>query len=357
MIVDMSKARFELIATLTLGALVALAGSARAVAADPATSDKPGSYRTAMAPPTSGGADRPNWETTADSFGGYRSETRPCKDATMQFTMPTEVRVVNVRAGQRVTKGEILARARDGELRASVDQQKMLAASTLEIEGREKQLELANFRFEQLKKGKNWSPIEFEEAKSAVDTARVQLGLSKLDHEQQQHKLKQYEGQFERTYLEAPFDGIIEEVYIEAGQGVNEQQKALRIVDISKLWLDAYVDTGETIERNLQPGAAAWVLVALPTPVMAQAKVLNVSPVADSVSKSRRVRVEMENVKNWPAGVTAKVRFSEPDAKFAQYKLQTSSAEAVAEDQARQAVEQMHADAEARRPVEAPKRD
>jgi hypothetical protein len=40
--------------------------------------------------------------------------------------------------------------------------------------------------------------------------------------------------------------------------------------------------------------------------------VLYVSPVADAVSQTRRVRVEIANTENWPAGTQARVRFSEP---------------------------------------------
>jgi hypothetical protein len=39
--------------------------------------------------------------------------------------------------------------------------------------------------------------------------------------------------------------------------------------------------------------------------------------VADSVSLTRRVRVEIENPKGWPAGTQAVVRFEKPSGQFA----------------------------------------
>jgi len=92
-------------------------------------------------------------------------------------------------------------------------------------------------------------------------------------------------------------------------------------VDISLLWLDASVDTNETINRGLKPGTPAWVLMDLPSPALVEATVLNISPVADSVSQTRRVRVEIKNSKEWPAGVPSRVRFTEPEPRFAQYKV------------------------------------
>jgi multidrug efflux pump subunit AcrA (membrane-fusion protein) len=41
-----------------------------------------------------------------------------------------------------------------------------------------------------------------------------------------------------------------------------------------------------------------------------------VSPVADSVSQTRRVRVEIDNPEGWPAGTQARVRFTEPTGEW-----------------------------------------
>lgn len=273
----------------------------------------------------------PSFDTISEGFGGYKCETRPCRDATMQFTTPTEVREVLARAGQVVKRGEVLVRARDGELKAALEQQRLVAGNDLDVQGREKQHELAKFRLERLKASKNYSPIEYEEARIAYEISRVQRDAAKSELLQQQSRLKAIEAQYERSFLEAPFDGVIDDVFVEVGQGVSEQTKALRIVSTSQLWLDTYADTRETMQKALAPGARAWVLIDLPTPALVEARVLNVSPVADSVSQTRRVRVEMQNPRSWPAGVQARVRFSEPGETFAIYRVSLEAGDATAE--------------------------
>lgn len=265
-----------------------------------------------------------DWEQRAERFGGDKAETRPRLDTAMQFSFATEVREINARGGQKVAKGEVLMRARDAEIIAALDQQRLVAESDLEIKGAERALELAEFRFTMLKAGKGFSPAEFEELRVAADTARIQRDVAKLNLERQKLALKQLEGQAERYYLLAPFDGIVEEVMVEIGQGVSEQQKVLRLVNTDKLILDVYADTDQTMRLGLTGGSKAWVLVDVPEGMgvgggggMVEGVVEYVSPVADSVSKTRRVRVEIANTKAWPAGTQARVRFTAPDAQSA----------------------------------------
>lgn len=268
--------------------------------------------------PSSGGSQSDGWDTRAERFGGYKAETRPKLDTTMQFSFATEVREVNARGGQRVAKGEVLLKARDAEIVAALEQQRVVAGSDHEIRAAEAALELAEFKFNQLKASKNFSNVEFEELRIGAVSARIQRDQAKINLERQRLALKQLEGQAERYYLVAPFDGIVEEVMVEIGQGVTEQQKALRLVNIDRLILDAYADTNETLALKMNTGGRAWVLVDVPgETAVVEGSIDYVSPVADSVSQTRRVRVEIANPKGWPAGTQARVRFTDPGSAVA----------------------------------------
>lgn len=257
--------------------------------------------------------DKRGWEAAAITFGGVKADTRPKLDTTMQFSFATEVREVLVQGGQRVKKGELMIKARDMEIVGALEQQRLLAKSDLEVQGAETAVKLAKFRFEQLKASGTFSAIEFAELESAAETARVQRDQAKLNFDRQQFALKQLEGQAERYYLIAPFDGEVEEVMVEVGQGVTEQLKALRLVNTEYLILDAAADTDQTLRLNLAKGGKAWVLIDVPDhPTTVEGVIDYVSPVADSVSQTRRVRVEIENKARWPAGVQARVRFTAP---------------------------------------------
>lgn len=254
-----------------------------------------------------------DWERFAAEFGGTPAATRPSRDAQMSFSFSTEIVEVPVKGGQRVKKGDLLVRARDAEVITAIDQQRALAANTLEIEGAGKQADLAKIRFENLKNAGAFSPQEYDERRIEADIAAVQHEQAKFNKDQQGLRLAQLEAQYERYRLVAPFDGIVDEVTVDVGQGVTEQDKVVRVVDIDRLWLDPTPPTALTLELDLKPGSPAWVLVDLPgRPRLVEGKVLEISAVADAVSLTRRVRVEIENPQGWPAGTQAVVRFTRP---------------------------------------------
>ncbi|MFN7021758.1 MAG: efflux RND transporter periplasmic adaptor subunit [Phycisphaerales bacterium] len=257
--------------------------------------------------------DAPGWEAVAAQFGGTPAATRACKDVQMSFSFSTEVAEVAVKGGDRVKRGDLLLRARDSEVRTAITQQKALAENDLEIQGATKDLELATITFENLKASKGWSRQEFEQRRIESETAAVRKELALFNREQQRMRLAQLEAQYERYRLLAPFDGVIEEVTVEVGQGVTEQDKVLRIVNIDKMWLDPTPKTAETLLLSIAPGSKAWVLIDLPgKPTLVEGRVIEVSPVADPVSLTRRVRVEIDNPRGWPPGTQALVRFSSP---------------------------------------------
>ena len=263
-----------------------------------------------------------DWEQVATQFGGSKADTKPSRDVVMQFTFASEVREIAVVGGKKVKRGDVLMRARDADVVAAIATQRDVAENDLEVRGSKLQMDLAKFKFERLKDGGTYSPTEYEEARGAAEVAVVQHDQAKRNKAHQELSLKQAEAQYQRYWLEAPFDGTVEEVLVEVGEGVTEQTKVLRLVNTDKMWLDPYASTSETIRLALKEGSPAWVLIEMPdAPKLVRGKVLYVSPVADSVSQTRRVRVEIENPQQWPAGTQARVRFTEPSGEWDKYKV------------------------------------
>lgn len=264
------------------------------------------------------------WQQIVKDFGkGGRELTAkvdPCRDVVMRFVFPAEVAEVLVKGGERVKAGQLLCRARDTDIKAAIEQQRITAASDLEVQGAKANADLAKFRFDQLKAGGVFTPEDFERARAESITTQVQFEQAQLNARLQQVRLDQLIGQYERYRLEAPFDGVVENVLIEVGKAVGESVDALRIVNTDNLWLDAYPETDETLRLRLAAGSPAWVLLNLPDrPVMVRGKVLYVSPAADYVGQTRRVRVEIPNPSDYPAGLQSAVRFTQPSAEWDTY--------------------------------------
>src|SRR5205823_6661741 len=76
--------------------------------------------------------------------------------------------------------------------------------------------------------------------------------------------------------------------------------------------------TDQTIILGLKPGDKAWVVLELPGEAAVHVgKVIEVGAEADFASGTRRVRVELANAADWPAGIQAWVRFTAPEGEWA----------------------------------------
>lgn len=272
-----------------------------------------------------------SWPDLSERFGGVRADTKACRDVVMAFTVSTEVRDVLVKGGQRVKKDELLVRARDTDQVAIVEAQRISANNDNEVKGAALQLENYELRYSRLKESGQAGIAELDEARIQAAIGKVQLEQARVRADLEKKRLEQAEGQLERFRLKAPFDGMIEEVKVDVGQGVREAEPALRIVNTEQLWIEAYTPTPETIRLSLDKDKPAWVLVDHPDrPRVIEGRVLYVSPVADSVSQKRRVRVEIPNPEGWPAGTPVKVVFQTPDEKWDAYRATRSTTTAQA---------------------------
>lgn len=140
---------------------------------------------------------------------------------------------LNVKAGQKVTKGQVLARIDDAGMGAQVAQ----------AEG---QLALAKTTYERQKKlwdQKIGSEIQFLQAKTNMES--------------QQETVAQLRAQLAKTIIRAPFTGTIDEVLTERGKVVSQGQELFRIVNLGDMYVTANVP--ETYISQLRVGASVEV--------------------------------------------------------------------------------------------------
>lgn len=124
---------------------------------------------------------------------------------------------VNVTAGQRVSKGQVLARIDDGGMSSQLAQS-------------ETQLALAKTTFEKQKNlwdQKIGSEIQYLQAKTAMES--------------QQKMVAQIKSQLNKTVVTAPFSGTIDEVIAEKGKVVAPGMELFRIVNLNNMYVTANV--------------------------------------------------------------------------------------------------------------------
>lgn len=314
--------------TVTLAALAALALSPAIARAQPATPPPP-------APPTPAApADASLWTTRSDRFGGYEWITRPSQDSILTFGGPVETRRILARGGDRVRQGQIVIQGRDDEQQAALEVQRVRATDRSDVLTAEASLELAQSRFdaaEEAKAKEAINPSEYDERRIGLKAAKIALQAAEQRFKEEGLRLKQIEEQIKRFRLEAPFDGIVQEVMAELGQTTDERGPVIRIINIDPLYIDVPVRIDQTITLNLQPGKPAWLLLDVPgEPVVLNGKVLYVAPGADSASGTRRVRVEAANPAQLPSGTRARVRFTQPADGWAELPPAVTTAQATA---------------------------
>jgi membrane fusion protein, multidrug efflux system len=136
----------------------------------------------------------------------------------IQPEMPGTLVALNVKAGQRVSAGQVLGRTDD----AGMSQQ--LAAM-------ENQYNLAKTTFERQKNlwdQKIGSEIQFLQSQTQM------VGAQKA--------VSQMKAQLSKTLIKAPFSGVIDEVFVERGQVVAPSMQGLmRIVNLSNMYVSTEV--------------------------------------------------------------------------------------------------------------------
>lgn len=141
-----------------------------------------------------------------------------------------------VKAGQRVTKGQILGKIDDagmGQQLANIENQCALAKTTFE-------------RQKNLWDKKIGSEIQFLQAQAQMISA--------------QKSVAQMKAQVAKTVVRAPFSGTIDEVFVERGEVVAPNPQGLmRIVNLSNMYVSTTVP--ETYIGKLKPGTEVAVFL------------------------------------------------------------------------------------------------
>lgn len=193
---------------------------------------------------------------------------------------------VNVKEGQKVTKGQILARIDDGGLGQQLAQ--------LQI-----QTELAKTTYE--RQQRLWeqnigSEIQFLQAKST--------------YQAQSKAVSQLQQQVAKTIVRAPFTGTIDDVITEQGNVVAAgQTQLMRIINLNDMYIET--DVPESYISNIVKGKKVEVLI----PVLGKTVQTTIRQAGDYINPANRtfkVEVGIPNkAKDIKPNLTAKLKIND----------------------------------------------
>ena len=153
-------------------------------------------------------------------------ELLPFQQSKIAFEITGRISSIYVDIGDRVKKDEMLAKLDDSEVNANLEQ----AIARLDLAN-----QVLN-RFEDLRKKGFISIQDFDKAKSEYLVAKSQV--------------KFFEVKKSQTILRAPYDGFIQNRFVDEGTVINGSNPILEILDANKV--EAHVSIPENLVNNLE---------------------------------------------------------------------------------------------------------
>lgn len=243
-----------------------------------------------------------------EQIPGLDGITRPVTDIELSFVQPGKVKAVNVDKGDQVQVRNVLVVLEDD---IEIIQKKILTARSenrvpmelAEVELSQRMKNLENLQKAQAKGAtSNW---EVDQAKLAVDTARLNLKTREFDRMQDQLKLESLMELLQRLTLTSPAGGIIEEVLVEPGETVQAMIPVVRLVEIDPLMIDLPVPLDLAVQLKVgQVGRVSFL-----DGIQLDGEITTISSVADAAAATLTVTLKVVNKERRPAGERVSVVF------------------------------------------------
>ena len=204
---------------------------------------------------------------------------------------------VRVKLGDRVRRGQLLAKVEDREIVEQVRQaEASKKVSEATIRQREADLKVAELGFERNKnlfERQLLAKQVLDDAESRYIAAVAQVDLAKAQQSQTDARLEELRINLQNTSVTSPVDGFVGKRSVDPGAMVNTNTAIASVVDISRLRLVANV-----VERDLRmvsPGDAAVVEVDAYPGEKFNGKIARVAPVIDPATRTAAMEVEIPN--------------------------------------------------------------
>jgi RND family efflux transporter MFP subunit len=219
---------------------------------------------------------------------------------------------VTVRLGDRVRKGQTLARIEDREIAEQVKQAQAsfdVAAAT--IRQREADLRLAQTNLDRSRNLFDRSLIPkqtYDDTDARYQAAAAQLDLAKAQYQQAQARLDELKINLANTVIASPVSGFVGKRALDPGAWVTPNSSFISVVDIGIVRLVANVVEKDL--RRISPGMKADVAVDAYPGEHFTGRIAHVAPVLDPATRTAQIEVEIENSSfRLKPGMYAKVSF------------------------------------------------
>ena len=204
---------------------------------------------------------------------------------------------VLVRLGDRVRKGQPIAKIEDREVREQVRQQEAaFKVSAATIRQREADLQLAETnlkRNESLLERQLLPRQTYDDTLARHQSALAQLDLARAQFEQSKARLDELQINLANTVISSPVDGFIGKRYLDPGASVSPNAPVASVVDISYVRMIANIVEKDV--KRLQTGMPALVEVDAFPEEKFTGRVSRVAPIFDPQTRTAEMEIEVPN--------------------------------------------------------------
>lgn len=219
---------------------------------------------------------------------------------------------VNVREGDRVRRGQVLAVIDDTQLRAGLDRATAaVSGADHEAAAAEADFTLAGStlkRYEDLFTRKSVSPQEFDEVKARYQAASARREMAASGKVQARAALAQARTMFDYSRIRAPFDGVVTEKRVDPGALAALGTPLLTVESSGRFRLEASVD--ESSLQFVKTGQTVPVVIDALGSEQFSGKVVQIIPAADPASRSFVVKLELPSKAEFRSGLFGRAYFS-----------------------------------------------
>jgi len=220
---------------------------------------------------------------------------------------------VSVRLGDRVSKGQTIAKVEDRELQEQVKQaQASYEVSQATIRQREADLRLAQTNLDRSKNlyERQLIPKQtFDDTDARYQAAVAQLDLARAQFAQAQARLDELKINLSNTIITSPVSGFVGKRVLDPGGWVTPNTPFISVVDIGIVRMVANIVEKDI--RRVTEGLPAMVEVDAYPGEQFMGKVAHVAPVLDPATRTGQIEVEIANPNfRLKPGMYAKVSFT-----------------------------------------------
>lgn len=253
-------------------------------------------------------------QSPAPSAVQYDCVMDPAALIHVSASTPGVLDAVLVRRGDKVTKGQIIARVRSVIESETINILETRAGSSAAVDAQRARVLFSNGRVErarQLVEDSALSRSQLEEFEYDYTTAQSLLQQALLDKESAAGELARARTSLEQTNIRSPVDGYVLETTLEPGEYATGERHVMRIVQLDPLLIEAFLPI--ELYPTTSVGQAVTVRPALPVSGQYTTTITVVDRVFDTASRTFGVRAELSNPDGaLPAGLRCLLDISLP---------------------------------------------